>query len=95
MPTAVGLDWSGGTAELDPEGLADRNARWRTIERSVDHLEDDLRDLLWAYAEGRSISEIARQAGRSAARLQNQMTRITRQIRAHSPELRRLLRYEI
>ncbi len=95
MPAAVGLDWSGGPGELDPEGLADRNARWRTIERSVGHLEDDHRDLLWAYAEGRSISEIARQAGRSAARLQNQMTRITRQIRAHSPELRRLLRYEI
>lgn len=89
------LDWDHGGGQLDPEDLADRSGRWRTIEASVEHLESHHRDLLWAYAEGRSISEIARTGGTSATRLQNQMTRLTRNIRARSPELRRILRYEV
>ena len=88
-------DWDRSPRPLDPEHLADRSSRWRTIEASVEHLDPHHRDLLWAYAEGRSISEIARSGGTSATRLQNQMTRLTRQIRARSPELRRLLRHEI
>jgi RNA polymerase sigma factor (sigma-70 family) len=79
----------------DPEHLADREGRWRRIERSVDHLRRDHRTLFWSYAEGRSISEIARRDGLPASRLQNQMSRISRELRARSPELRRLLRHEI
>ncbi|MBW2499284.1 MAG: sigma-70 family RNA polymerase sigma factor [Deltaproteobacteria bacterium] len=79
----------------DPEQLADREGRWRCIERSMDHLRRDHRKLLWSYAEGRSISEIARRDGLPPSRLQNQMSRISREIRARSPELRRLLRHEI
>lgn len=89
------LDWGQGALPMDPEGLADRNGRWRTIEASIEHLDEDHREILMAYAEGHSISEIARNDGLSAARLQNQMARISRQIRARSPELRRLLRHEI
>jgi RNA polymerase sigma factor (sigma-70 family) len=79
----------------DPEHLADREGRWRRIERSVDHLRHDHRNLLFSYAEGRSISEIARRDGLPPSRLQNQMSRISRELRARSPELRRLLRHEI
>ena len=90
-----GIEWDNHSAHSDPEHVADRAGRWRTIEASIEHLTADHRELLWAYAEGRSISEIARSDGLSAGRLQNQMTRISRQIRARSPELRRLLRHEI
>lgn len=94
VPSAY--DWDTGTGQqLDPEDLADRSGRWRSIEASFEQLESHHRDLLFAYAEGRSISEIARTGGTSATRLQNQMTRLTRLIRAQSPELRRLLRHEI
>jgi len=89
------FDWEYGLAPEDPEHLADRTARWRSIEAAVEHLGDDQKRLLWAYAEGRSISEIARSDGSAPGRLQSQMTQITRQIRARSPELRRLLRHEI
>jgi RNA polymerase sigma factor (sigma-70 family) len=89
------LDWEPSGAPLDPEDQADQLGRWRSIELSVGHLGRSHRDLLWAYAEGSSLSEIARRDGLSASRLQNQMSRITRQIRARSPELRRLLRHEI
>jgi RNA polymerase sigma factor (sigma-70 family) len=89
------LDWDLHPGRHDPENLADRQGRWRTIEAAIEHLGEAHRDLLWAYAGGASISEIARREGQPAARLQNQMTRISRQIRAHSPELRRLLRHEI
>jgi len=88
-------DWEPGLGSTDPEQIADRAARWRSIEAAVEHLGDDQKRLLWAYAEGRSISEIARSDGSAPGRLQSQMTQITRQIRARSPELRRLLRHEI
>jgi len=90
-----GVEWDQGSVDGDTEYVADRAGRWRTIEAAVAHLTADHRHLLWAYAEGQSISEIARRDGSSAGRLQNQMTRIGRQIRARSPELRRLLRHEI
>jgi len=89
------LDRDAGREDGDPERLADRQGRWRSIERAVDHLGRDHCALLWSYAEGSSISEIARRDGLSPARIQSQMTRIGRQVRARSPELRRLLRYEI
>jgi RNA polymerase sigma factor (sigma-70 family) len=89
------VEWDADASRFDPEDLADRRGRWRSIERTVDHLGVDHRHLLWAYAAGRSISEIARSDGLSPARLQNQMTKISRQIRARSPELRRLLRHEL
>jgi len=88
-------DWEPGLGSTDPEQIADRAARWRSIEAAVEHLGDDQKRLLWAYAEGRSISEIARSDGCTAGRLQSQMGQISRQIRARSPELRRLLRHEI
>ncbi len=89
------LGWHPDADRADPEDQADRHARWRTIEASLEHLADDHRDLLWAYAAGQSISEIARKGGLPPGRLQSQMSRISRQLRARSPELRRLLRYEI
>ena len=88
-------DWEYGLGPDDPEHLADRKARWRSVEAAVEHLGDSQKRLLWAYAEGRSISEIARSDGSTPGRLQSQMSQISRQIRAHSPELRRLLRHEI
>jgi DNA-directed RNA polymerase specialized sigma24 family protein len=88
-------DWEPGREGGDPEDLADREGRWRRIERAIGHLDRDQGALLWSYVEGASVSEIARRDGLSPARLQSQLTRIGRQVRARSPELRRLLRYEI
>ena len=95
-PSSLGadVDWQASSV-LNPENAADRSGRWRSIEASIGHLTPDHRALLMAYAEGRSLSEIARESGTSSTRLQNQMLRISRQIRAQSPELRRLLRHEI
>jgi RNA polymerase sigma factor (sigma-70 family) len=89
------FDWEQGATGDDPELAADRAGRWRAIEGAIEHLSADHRDLLFAYVEGRSISEIARANGKSVGRLQAQMTRICREIRARCPELRRLLRHEI
>lgn len=79
----------------DPESEVDRAGRWRQIEAAIGQLDAGHQRILRAYVEGNSISEIARSEGDSAGRLQNQMTRIARQLRARSPELRRLLRQEI
>jgi RNA polymerase sigma factor (sigma-70 family) len=89
------LDWELAWSQPDPEELADRRGRWQTIERAIDHLGQDHRKLLMAYASGRSLAEIARRDGSSPARLQGQMSKISRAVRAHSPELRRLLRHEL
>jgi RNA polymerase sigma factor (sigma-70 family) len=92
---AQSFDWELDRACPDPEELADQAGRWQTIERAIDHLGQDHRNLLMAYASGRSLAEIARRNGSSPSRLQNQMTQISRAIRARSPELRRLLRHEL
>ena len=89
------LDWELDRNTLGPEELADQEGRWRSIESALDHLGNEHRDLLMAYASGRSLAEIARCDGSSPARLQSQMSKISRGIRARSPELRRLLRHEI
>ncbi len=89
------LEWDFDRSESDPEELADQQGRWRSIERAIDHLGHDHRQLLMAYASGRSIAEIARGDGSSPARLQNQLSKISRSVRARSPELRRLLRHEV
>lgn len=87
-------DWLGRLAH-DPEDLADGRDRWRQIEDSFEHLEEAQRGWLFAVASGHTLAEIARGDGASPARIQNQMTRITRAVRANTPELRRLLRHEI
>jgi RNA polymerase sigma factor (sigma-70 family) len=92
---AQNVDWDVDRAQPGPEELADQEGRWRSIERAIDHLGRDHRDLLLAYASGHSIAEIARGDGSSPARLQNQMSKISRSVRARSPELRRLLRHEL
>jgi len=88
-------EWEPGREGGDPEDLADREGRWRRIERAIGHLDREQGALLWSYVEGASVSEIARRDGLSPARLQGQLSRIGRQLRARAPELRRLLRYEI
>jgi RNA polymerase sigma factor (sigma-70 family) len=88
------LDWELDRSRADPEELADQCARWRRIESSIDHLAPDHRALLLDYAAGRSLAEIARREGSNPARLQNQMSRIGRAVRARCPELRRILRHE-
>ena len=92
---ARSLDWEMNQREPDPEVRADQEGRWRSIERAIDHLGPEHRRLLLAYASGKSLAEIARCDGSSPARLQNQLSKISRGIRARSPELRRLLRHEI
>lgn len=77
-----------------PEELADRQHRWETIDRSIKDLGGDHRKLLMAYAAGCSLAEIARLDGTSPARLQSQMSKIGRTLRARAPELRRLLLHE-
>lgn len=89
------IEWEHAQSQSDPEELADQQGRWRTIERAIGHLGQDHQRLLMAYASGRSIAEIARRDGSSPARLQSQMSKISRVVRARSPELRRLLRHEL
>lgn len=86
-------DWLGRLAN-DPEDLADGRGRWRQIEDSFEHLEETQRGWLFAVASGHTLAEIARGDGATPARIQSQMSRITRSVRAHAPELRRLLRHE-
>ena len=88
------VDWL-GRGPGHPEDLVDGRDRWRQIEDSFDHLDDDHKGWLLAVAAGSSLAEIARGDGASPARLQNLMARITRSVRATTPELRRLLRHEI
>ena len=87
-------DWHGRDPG-DPEDLVDGLGRWRQIEGSFEHLEEAHRGWLLAVASGHTLAEIARSTGASPARIQNQMSRITRSVRANTPELRRLLRHEI
>ena len=87
-------DWLARAAS-DPEDQADGRIRWRQIEGSFEHLDALQRSWLLAVASGHTLAEIARGDGASPARIQNQMSRITRAVRAHTPELRRLLRHEI
>ena len=94
-PDSCSADWVLGQASVDPEEWVDLQGRWQTIEASFGHLSEEHRNLLMAYASGRSLAEIARSAGASPAHLQSQMTRIARAIRAQAPELRRLLRFEV
>jgi len=92
---ALSPDWEYAQHQPNPEELADQEGRWRTIENAIGHLGCDHRELLMAYASGRSLAEIARRDGSSPARLQNQMSKISRAVRARSPELRRILRHEL
>ena len=87
--------WEYNQFDRGPEELADQQGRWRSIDRAIEHLGAEHRDLLLAYASGRSLAEIARRDGSNPAWLQNQLSKIARGIRARSPELRRLLRHEI
>jgi RNA polymerase sigma factor (sigma-70 family) len=79
----------------DPETRADRIGRWRLVERSLDALSEEERRLLMAYASGRSVAELARDDQMAPGRLQSRLDRSIRLVRARSPELRRLLRYEL
>ncbi len=82
----------GGAVEVeDPErkALASRKAEF--IEHTLGALEADDRQLLRAYMEGSSMSEIARDEGLPLATLQGRFRKIARRLRAHSPELRRIL----
>lgn len=94
---AVDLGAAGwmGCAASDPEDTVDGWCRWRRIEGSFDQLDADHKRWLMALATGHSLAEIARRDGASPARLQNQMSRISRAVRAQVPDLRRLLRHEI
>lgn len=84
-----------GRFERDPEDLVDGRGRWERIEDSFAHLDAAEKGWLLALASGHSLAEIARRDGASPARLQHQMARIARAVRAQTPELRRLLRHEI
>ena len=79
----------------DPESNADRMGRWRLVEESLAALEHDERQLLMAYVSGRSVAELARADASPPSRLQSRLDRSIRLVRARSPELRRLLRYEL
>jgi RNA polymerase sigma factor (sigma-70 family) len=91
---AGAFEWL-GRGPIDPEDRADGISRWRQIEDSFEHLEAGQKSWLLAVAHGHTLADIARQDGASPTRVQNQMSRITRSVRAQTPELRRLLRHEI
>jgi RNA polymerase sigma factor (sigma-70 family) len=84
-----------GRGPSHPEDVVDGRGRWRQIALSFAHLDDDQKGWLLAVAAGSTLAEIARVERASPARLQNQMARVTRRVRASTPELRRLLRHEI
>jgi RNA polymerase sigma factor (sigma-70 family) len=89
------LDWVTGQEMADPEAQADRHSRWRAVEQSLLALDQCNRQLLRAVASGHSLAEIAREDGSNPARLQSRMSQVARQVRARSPELRRILRHEV
>lgn len=87
--------WLSDAAAEDPEECVDRESRWRQVEASFDGLDESQRRMLMGVAAGRSLAELAREGGDTPGRLQSRMARVARQVRARSPELRRLLRHEL
>jgi len=95
-PEAVASEVAGESAWRgeDPEQQLERQTLWRHVERALAALDPAERALLLGYAEGHSISELARSERASAGVLRSRMNRATRQIRARDPALRRVLRGE-
>lgn len=91
---AEGEPWSPPEAE-DPESRADRLGRLRLVDESLSALAQEERRLLLDYVSGRSVAEMARAGETPPSRLQSRLDRSIRLVRARSPELRRLLRYEL
>ncbi len=87
--------WNSNRAEENPEHCLERSSRWKLVEESLAGLEVTQRRLLLAVAAGRSLAEIARMDGSTPSRLQGRMTRVARQVRGRTPELRRILREEM
>lgn len=85
----------GPQGAMDPERTLEGARRWRQVCQSLGEAGTESQRLLLDYATGRSMAELARRAGGSSGRMQAQLARGARQIRARAPELRRLLREEL
>ena len=75
----------------DPERLVESRRRLAAIDAVLDALEPDQRDVLRAYMDGESLSEIARARGVSAGTMQTRFQKLTRRVRAGAPTLRHIL----
>ena len=78
-------------AEDDPEQLVSMRLRQSAIDAALGALEPDAREVLRAYMEGDSLSEIARARGVSAGTMQARFDKLARRLRAGAPRLRRIL----
>ncbi len=92
---STSVDGSSSEALPDPEQRLEDGVRWRAVELGLASLAKEQRALRLAYAAGHSIAELARDEGATPGRLQRQMARAARQVRARAPELRRILRRDI
>jgi RNA polymerase sigma factor (sigma-70 family) len=75
----------------DPERVVASRRRRSAIEDMLAVLEPEGREVLRAYMEGDSISEIARARGVSAGTMQARFKKLTQRVRAGAPALRGLL----
>ncbi len=78
-------------AEDDPERVVSDRYRRSAIDDALGALEPDGREVVRAYMEGDSLSEIARARGVSAGTMQARFEKLARRLRAGSPALRRIL----
>jgi RNA polymerase sigma factor (sigma-70 family) len=75
----------------DPERLVAMQRRRSAIEAALDVLEPESLEVLRAYMDGDSISEIARDRGVSPGTMQVRFQKLARRVRAGAPSLRQIL----
>jgi RNA polymerase sigma factor (sigma-70 family) len=83
--------WQVDTNARDPEMIATEASRSSAIDAALMCLEAAERQIVRAYMEGASLSEIARDQHVSLATLRVRFERAARKLRAFAPALRRVL----
>jgi RNA polymerase sigma factor (sigma-70 family) len=90
-----GADSGGSFASLregqDPEQEAVRSWKRDAVREALARLDPECRRILRAYMDGASVAEIAEEEGVATGTMQVRFGKLTRQVRARAPELRRIL----
>jgi RNA polymerase sigma factor (sigma-70 family) len=74
-----------------PESAALLRSLRDRIERALAVLDADERRLLRAYMDGQSVKEIAEEEGVPLGTMRVRFRKLTRRVRAHAPDMRRML----
>jgi RNA polymerase sigma factor (sigma-70 family) len=91
IPSPVGGFWLFGPQCDDPEKQALRSWKRDAVREALARLEPGFRRIMLAYMEGASLAEIAEEEGIAVGTMQVRFGKLTRQLRARAPELRRIL----